>query len=159
MKIAVKILKVLVLVMTAIWGIIFGIFAPISIMNNELVSDPIVSVWLINSIVCYVVGTILLMLNLHKIAAGFHTVGMVVTIIIYAVFEQLFAASTTGSPVALYMPVIFISILTIIIAFLTNFKNFEKKLEEKDRKQYEPAPSILGGTTEVKPTERKRKEK
>ena len=53
MKIAIRILKVLILIMTSVCGIIFGIFAPLSIMFNDIVDAAIsehyiIKVWLIN---------------------------------------------------------------------------------------------------------------
>ncbi len=159
MKIAVKIIKIIILMMTAVWGIIFGIFAPLSIMQNEITDSPIIIVWLLNSVICYIPGTVVLMLGLHKTAAVFHTAGLITAIIVYAVFERLFAASPSGSPAALYMPVIFISILTIIVAFITNFQKLNERLAEREMKKYAPAPSILGGTTQTseKPVIKKRR--
>ena len=155
MKIAIRVLKVLILVMTSICGIIFGIFAPLSIMLTDTV-DPaisqhyIIKVWLINSVVCYIGGTVLLMLNLYKTAGCFHIAGMIVSIYIYAVFQGLYEGQTASNPAGLYMPVIFITILTLVVVFLANKKKIEELLSKSKSKEYEAAPSVLSGTYQYK---------
>lgn len=151
MKIAKIALKVIILIMTSIWGIIFGIFAPLSIRFGDIVSPDIaqhyiIIVWLVNSILCYITGTVLIMLNLYKIAAVFHTVGMIVSFVIYGTFEQLYQGNTDKSPATLYMPIIFVTLLTIALAVIANWDKITEKLNSNEKKKYEASPSILGGT-------------
>ena len=151
MKAAKIILKIVILIMTSIWGIIFGIFAPLSIKFGDIVNPIIaehyiINVWLINSIVCYITGTVLIMLNLYKTAAGFHTVGMIVSFVIYGTFEQLYQGNTEKSPAGLYMPIIFVTLLTLALAVIANWGKIMAKLNSTNEKKYEASPSILGGT-------------
>ena len=151
MKVAKIVLKVIILIMTSIWGIIFGIFAPLSIkfgdiVNPEIAQHYIIIVWLTNSIVCYIAGTVLIMLNLYKTAAVFHSVGMVVSFVIYGTFEQLYQGHTDKSPAALYMPIIFVTLLTIALAVIANWDKITAMLNSNEKKKYEASPSILGGT-------------
>ncbi len=150
MKIAIRILKGLEIVITAIWGIIFGIFTPLSIMYADIVNEQIadhyiVRVWLINSIVFYIVGTVIVMLNHYKIALCFHGAGFAVSLYIYSVFQNIYEGIEAESPAQLYMPIIFVTVLTLIITVLANYKKFMEKLEAKRDKDYDATPSILGG--------------
>lgn len=161
MKIAINILKALEIIITAIWGIIFGIFAPISIMYFDsvpkLADHYIIRVWLINSVVCYIVGTIIVMLKYYKIALCFHGAGLIVSLYIYSVFQNIYDGIEAQSPAQLYMPIIFVTLLTLIITVLANYKKLSEKLEAKKDKGFEPAPSVLGGEYQAdKPKKRKK---
>lgn len=157
MKIAINILKGLEIVLTAIWGIFFGVLAPLSIMYGDTVDESIanhfiVKVWLVNSVLCYFVGTIIVMLGLYKTALGFHTAGLITSLVIYGVFEGLFnnpelqnSSIKASNPSFLYMPVMFITLTTLAITILANYKKITEKLSQSGNKKYEPAPSILGG--------------
>ncbi len=158
MKIAINILKGLEIVLTAIWGIIFGIFTPLSVMyagivDNSIANHYIVKVWLVNSVLCYFVGTIIVMLGFYKIALGFHTVGLVVSLVIYGVFQDMYSGIEAQNPAQLYMPIIFVTFATLAITILANYKKIADKLSQSNDKKYEPAPSILGGEYKAdKPT-------
>lgn len=162
MKIAINILKAFEIIITAIWGIIFGIFTPLSVMYADIVSEQIanhyiVRVWLINSIVCYIAGTLLVMLKCHKTALCFHGVGFIVSLYIYSVFQNIYDGIEAQSPAQLYMPIIFVTLLTLIITVLDNYKKISQKLETKRDKRFEPAPSLLGGEFQAdKPKKRKK---
>lgn len=150
MKIAINVLKGFEIVITAIWGIICGIFAPLSIMYADIVDQNIadhyiVRVWLINSIVFYIAGTVIVMLKHYKTALCFHGAGLIVSLYIYSVFQGIYEGKEAQSPAHLYMPIIFVTLITLIITVLANYKNFTAKLEAKKEKEYQAAPSILGG--------------
>lgn len=162
MKIAVWILKILILILTAIWGIIFGIFAPLAIhfggiVDEAIAGNYIITVWLLNSIICYIGGTVLLMLNKYKIAMCFHIVGLAVSLFVYATFESLYVGHNASNPAVLYMPVVFISILSIILCVIANWKKIDARLKNANKKDYEEAPSILGGTYKAEKEKGKKK--
>lgn len=166
MKIAINILKVLEIIMSAIWGIIFGILAPLSLMYggiaDEAIADHFVlKLWLINSIVCYIIGTIILMLGAYKTALGFHAAGLIVSIVIYGIFQGMFESQAAASnPAQLYMPIIFLTFITLAINIIANFKKITAKLSQSNDKKYEAAPSVLGGEYKIdKPDNKKRKKK
>lgn len=163
-KAIIIILKVLILILTTIWGVILGVFAPLSVMfgdivNSTISSDPIIWVWLINSVVCYVGGTVLVMLDCMKIAAIVQTIGLGVTLYIHVAFTALLTSVNGGVLPVMYMPSIFISILTIILMAVVNWKSWNEKLAAKDKAKYDASPSILGGTyqTGEKPANKKSK--
>lgn len=162
MKIFINILKGLEIVITAIWGIIFGIFTPLSIMYADIVSPQIaehfiVKIWLINSIVFYITGTVLVMLKCYKIALCFHTVGLGVSLYIYSVFQSIYEGIEAQNPAQLYMPIVFVSLITIFIAFATNYNKIMDKLLSKKKESYLPAPSVLGGEYRIDENERSKK--
>ncbi len=152
MKIAINILKGILLILTAIWGLMFGVLGSFSILTGDVVpveisSHPIIIVWLINSIVCLIGGTVIVMMGHTKIASVVSTVGFIVVLIIYANFAQLYSAvENSDGPVSMYMPAIFITIITYIIALLSNWNLIKRKLEETSEKKHEDTPSVLGGT-------------
>lgn len=164
MKIAINILKVIELIITAIWGVVCGILAPLSLMYGGIVADSIANhyvlwVWLINSVVCYLIGTIIVMLKYYKIALCFHTLGMVVSIFIYGVFSGIYDGINAQNPAQLYMPVIALFFTTLAITAIANFKEINRFLSAKKEKQYDAAPSILGGEYTAKMPEKKKQGK
>ena len=161
MKIAINILKVIEIILTAIWGVVFGIFAPLSLITSgEVISEHyILWVWLINSAVCYLVGTIIVMMRHYKVALCFHTLGLAVSIFIYAVFNDLFEGTNGQNPAQLYMPIITLFFTTLAIALIANYREINKLLSTKKEKKYEAAPSILGGEYTAKIPEKKKSSK
>ena len=164
MKIIINILKVIDLIITAIWGVVFGIFTPLSLMYGGIVADSIsqhyvLKVWLINSVVCYIVGTIIVMMKHYKVALCFHTVGLAVSIFIYGVFSGIYGGINAQNPAQLYMPVIFVFFVTLAITVIANFKEINRLLSSKKEKKYEAAPSILGGEYTAKMPEKKKSSK
>lgn len=164
MKIIINILKVIELILTALWGVVFGIFTPLSLMYSGIVDESISQhyvlwVWLINSAVCYLVGTIIVMMKHYKVALCFHTVGLAVSIFIYGVFCDIYEGINAQNPAQLYMPVIAIFFVTLAIALIANFKEINRLLSTKKEKQYEAAPSILGGEYTAKMPEKKKSSK
>lgn len=164
MKVVINILKAIELILTAIWGVIFGIFTPLSLMYSGIVDESISEhyvlwVWLINSVVCYLAGTVIVMMKHYKIALCFHTVGLAVSIFIYGVFCGIYEGINAQNPAQLYMPIIAIFFVTLAIAVIANFKEINRLLSTKKEKQYEAAPSILGGEYTAKAPEKEKKSK
>lgn len=155
MKIAINILKVLEIILTAIWGIIFGILTPLALMTGDIVADEIADhyilwVWIINSVVCYFTGTLIVMLKCYKTALCFHTAGLIGSLFIYGTFQSLYRGIEAQNPSVLYMPVIFVTFLTLGITIMGNFDRIKEKLGEAKEKKYEASPSVLGGSYEYK---------
>lgn len=164
MKIVINILKVIELILTALWGVVFGIFTPLSLMYGGIVSDSIsqhyvLKVWLINSVVCYLVGTIIVMMRHYKVALCFHTVGLAASIFIYGVFCDIYEGINAQNPAQLYMPVIGIFFVTLAITVIANFREINRLLSTKKEKQYEAAPSVLGGEYTAQMPEKKKSSK
>ena len=161
MKIAINILKVTEIIITALWGVVFGIFAPLSLITGgEPISEHYVLwVWLINSAVCYLVGTIIVMMKCYKVALCFRTVGLAVSIFIYGVFNGIFEGTSGQNPAQLYMPVIALFFTTLAITVIANYKEINRLLSTGREKKYEAAPSILGGEYTAKMPENKKSSK
>ena len=149
-NVVVMILQVLSLATTAIFALCLGVLGSLSMMaeGTDWAMSSIagyigtaLTLWLVSSIV-YVIGTLILFLGFSRIAAGVHTVALVMTLVMYYLYDL--AAKTanldTLGPAVLYMPCIFIAIITIVIALVVNFPLWLDKKEEKDK---EIAPSIL----------------
>ena len=158
MKIIVNILKVIEIILVAIWGVVFGIFAPLSLISSgEAISEHyILWVWLINSVVCYLAGTVIVMMKHYKVALCFHTVGLAASIFIYGVFNSLFEGTNGQNPAQLYMPVIAVFFVTLAITLISNSGEINRLLSTKKEKKYEAAPSILGGEYTAKMPEKKK---
>ncbi|MCM1055444.1 MAG: hypothetical protein NC394_07985 [Bacteroides sp.] len=159
MKIAINILKVLEIIITAVWGIIFGILTPLVLMSPDIVVESISGhyilwVWIINSALCYCVGTIIVMLSCYKTALCFHGVGLIVSLFIYGTFQGLYEGIDAQNPSVLYMPVILVTFLTLAITVIANYKKINERLSTVKEKKYEAAPSVLGGQYEMKRDDR-----
>lgn len=149
-NVVVMILQVLSLAATAIFALFLGILGSLATMAEGYEGmmstvagyiETAVLLWLISSIV-YVVGTIVLFLGFSRIAAGIHTEALMMSLVVYYIFDLAKQAGNldTLGPVVLYMPCIFIAIISIVIAAVVNVPLWLDKKEEKDR---EIAPSIL----------------
>lgn len=152
MKIAVKILKVLEIIVAALWGIVCGIIVPLLIMYGDIVPKDLAEhyvfkVWIVSSAV-YIIGTFIVMLKGYKTALGFHTAGLISSIYIYSVFQGI---SGDGGAMAagLYMPLMMLTAFTLAIVIMANYDKINQKLNKSKEKQYEAAPSLLGGEYKI----------
>lgn len=149
-KVAVIILKVIELILTTIFALVMGIFAPLVIWDGdtfdaELAADPLIMWWFISSIV-YIIGVFFVMAGRSKTATVIHVIAAAGTLTAYHFNMQLnmrrLAEGAEGSgPVPLYMPSLFITVATIGIMLIINVPKWIEKHEEKAN---EEAPSILG---------------
>lgn len=142
-RVVVIILKVLELIMTTIFGLCLGIFGPLVIRfmdDPEISSDPSSMYWLISSVL-YIIGLFILMLGHSKTATVVHIIAAVGTLITYVSYMHMFQDVDTGKgPTELYMPCLFITVMTIVIMLLINLP---KWIDKRVQKANEQAPSIL----------------
>ncbi len=138
-------IKMFEMILVTIFGLFLGIFAPISVFAGS--EDPLPEAvragvfWLISSGL-YIIGFFALMLGNSKIALIIHTVASVGSFITYANYQQLYADDpTTNGPAILFMPCIFITLMTLAVMLVINVP---KWLDKRERKLSEKAPSILG---------------
>lgn len=144
-RVVVIILKILEIILTTIYGLCLGVFAPLYIRfgmdDPEIAADPSSLVWLISSAL-YIVGLFVVMLGHSRIAVGVHGIAAVGTLITYSLYTRMFSeVPDNNGPSALYMPCLFITVLTVTIMLLINMP---KWIENHVRKANEQAPSILG---------------
>lgn len=143
-RIAVIILKILELIDTSIFGIVMGIFAPLCIMfgdfDPDVASCPAMPWWLASAIV-FIVGTVVVMLGHSKVASIIHTIGAVGILVTYNEYSKFFAdIPDNNGPSVLYMPLLFLTIMTITIMLLINVP---KWLDKHAQRVNAVAPSIL----------------
>ena len=145
-RIAVIILKIVELIMTTIFGLCLGIFGPICIWfgfdDPAIASDPSTTFWLVSSII-YIIGLFILMMGHSKVASVVHLIAAVGTILTYVNYLRMFKdISDSNGPTVLYMPCLFITVITLTIMLLLNMPRW---IDDHVRKVNEQAPSILGG--------------
>ncbi len=139
------ILKIIELIITSIFALCLGIFGPLTLWfgfdDPDMASQPAVLCWLISSVI-YIVGTVVVMLGHSKIASCIHGVGAVGTLVTYYNYMLMFAdIPDNNGPSVLYMPCLFLTIITVIIMLLINLP---KWIEKRERRINAKAPSILG---------------
>lgn len=145
-RIAVIVLKILELIITTIFCVCLGIFGPLVIRgmdDPEISADPSSIYWLVSSCI-YILGLFVLMFGHSKTAAVIHTVAAAGTLVTYASYANMFKdqdASIGMGPTLLYMPCLFLTVLTFVIMMLINFPKWMDKHVQKVNEQ---APSILG---------------
>ncbi len=150
-RIAIIVLKLAEIALTTIFALCLGIFAPIIIWNSEdaesFAGNPVLGLWFASSIL-YIIGMFSVMLGHSRTAAAIHAAASVGTLITYSCFSKMYEEfPDTRGPSGLYMPCLFITILTIIIMFLIHFpKWLDKQIEQENA----AAPSILGGEYTIK---------
>lgn len=143
-RIAVNTLKVFELIFTTIFAFALGIFAPLCIWNGDIVepevaADPSALWWLISSI-AYIIGLFVLMFGHSKTATVIHIIASAGTLATYGFYTELYKDAASNGPTLLYMPSLFITVLTIGIMLIINIPQWIDKRVEKEN---EAAPSIL----------------
>ena len=143
-RIVVIILKVLELIVTSIYGLALGIFAPLCIwfgdFDPEIATNPAVAFWFASAIIC-IIGTFIVMLGHSKIASIFHAVGAVGVLLTYFNYMLLFSEiPDNNGPSVLYMPLLFLTVMTVVIMLLINVPKWAEKHAQKVNAV---APSIL----------------
>lgn len=152
MKILSLILKIAETILVCIWGVAVGLFFPLFILifGTEIVQPDIAArtdimiVWMITSLVGYVVPAALILGKHYRIAAGLSVAGFVGVLVVNGMFEQLFiyTEGSTG-PDQLYLPLIFATLLDIFILVVEERKNIAKLFADSSAKKEEKAPSIF----------------
>lgn len=155
MKVVLIILKILTLILTAIWGVVFGILSPIFLMSSDLSSltvsgHPVFILWIIMGVVGYIVPCVLIMLKMYKTSAAFSLAGTVMVIIIHSIFMGMKNGTSETSPSFLYLPQIFMTVLSIIIAVTQNFNVILNAYANKKSKENLPSPSVLNSSEDKK---------
>lgn len=154
MKILKLIMKIIMMILTAIWGLGCGVLFPAfilatgdEIVTAELSGDWVMVVWLITAVIGYVIPAALVMCKLYKTAAGCSVLGFAGILTVYARFAILYAETENSvGPTELYLPCVIITILVVIIAVLENLGVIKAKLENKSAEKEAVAPSIFGGS-------------
>lgn len=151
-RVIVIILKVIELIMTTIYGLVLGIFGPIIIMKSDLVDSEIsqspgFTVWIIASAL-YIIGMFTLMLGRSKTASAIHLAALVGTLTTHMIISALFA-DMRNNLANLYLPCVFITLLTLAVMLLINIP---KVIEHKIQRDNAVSPSVFDA-----PTTKKRK--
>ncbi len=147
-----KILKGIMLFLAAIWGIGCGILFPAvillvgaDIVPADIANSPVIIVWLITSIIGYVIPSILVMCKLCKTASILSLGGFIGTLFVYSGFAELYKYTEESSgPAELYMPCMFITLIIIATTILENTDKIKAMLDGKREKENARAPSIFG---------------
>lgn len=144
-KVAVIILKVIELILTTIFALVLGIFGPLCILfgldRPDIAANPSAIYWLVSSIL-YIIGLFIVMMGHSKVATVVHLLALVGTMLTYVNYTNMFKdVPNNNGPTALYMPCIFITIVTVGIMLIINIP---KWIDKHTQKENEVAPSILG---------------
>ena len=144
-RVAVIVLKLVEIVLTTVYALCLGIFAPLIIWLGaeevETAYGITAGIWFGSSIV-YIIGLFTVMLGHSKTASVMHALASVGTLITYQRYRRLFADIPDSSgPTGLYMPCLFITLATVFIMLLINVP---KWMDRRIQKLNEKAPSILG---------------
>lgn len=155
MRAARIILKILILFLTSTWGLIFGIFSPLLMMNYDVVDyslseHPVFILWLIMGISGYIVPCVFVMLKLYKLSCVFSVSGTIMVFVIHSTFLNMKAGNVETSPSFMYLPQILMTILVIIFAVMENFKQIMEIFSRREEKLNAKAPSILGENVNIK---------
>lgn len=145
-RVAVIILKLAEIALTTIYALCLGVFAPIILWTGEdaeLFSDnPALVLWFISSII-YIIGMFVVMLGHSKTASVIHTIAFIGTLVTYSCFSKLYAdIPDSRGPSELYMPCLFIFVITVFIMLLINVP---KWIRMRIVEETSAAPSVLGG--------------
>jgi len=139
MKAAKITIKVLILLLTSVFGLVCGVLVPLMLLSDEYfaVMHGLCAVWLFMSVPGFFIPCFMVMLNFSKIAAGCSVIGTVMTLYIHVNIAEYFTASF------MYLPQIFMTILTVLFIFVTNPQFLSGYRQKQTDKLNASAPSIL----------------
>ena len=150
MKAISLILKIILLILAAIWGIGCGILFPAVILSSdggiiaaELASDSVIVIWLVTAVIGFVIPAVLTICRFYKTASVLSLLGFGGILVVYARFAELYAGSETNGPTELYLPCIFMTILILLITAIENREKIKAYLDKKSADDDRPAPSIF----------------
>lgn len=141
------ILELLQLVGTTLMSLCFGILVPIcSWLGEDLFGDLaghyVFTIWFIMSLL-YIAGTMIVILGRPGIASIVHGAAAVMTLVMYYIFADInaeYGQDISSGPTALYMPSLFILVISVVIFMLVAIP---KWIEKREKQLSEKAPSIL----------------
>ena len=143
-RVVVIVLKVLELIITSIFALCLGIFAPIYVLTDLDITDTIsmaAGTWWLVASALYIVGTFVVMLGHSKVASIIHVLAAVCTFVTYYNYMMMFSEiPDNNGPTVLYMPCLFLTVITVVIMLLINLPKWIDKRLQKDRAV---APSII----------------
>lgn len=142
MKIFVNILKVLLLLTTGVIAVVFNVIGVIVEITTEYSQlGKIMGVlifWLIFTVICYIVPVFFAMFKKYFICGALTFCGMICVFILHELLP--------GGPEYLYMPLLFITLIGILLAIFGNWDKIHGNIEKREKEKNKAAPSILGGT-------------
>ncbi|MCL2633784.1 MAG: hypothetical protein FWD34_04635 [Oscillospiraceae bacterium] len=164
MKKTIILLKAVMLFVTAVWGVLFGIMGPVAlyfnIADNRLAGLPVVSavvptMWMITAIAGFIVPCFLVMFKLYKTSAVICMCGTIALFVLHGIISN--ERYTSDDVFWLYMPLLLETIAVILIAVFANMGYIRIKMYEREKQKNAIAPSILGGTTDNNDNNKKRR--
>ena len=127
-------LKVVMYFVAAIWGMVFGMIFPLTLLISydpdihESFLKSIAALWLGTAVAGYIIPCFLVKFKLYKIAAALSLSGAVAIFVVHSFFFANWQ---------LYMPLLLETVAIVLIAILAF-------ISEKKNRDDAPAPSILG---------------
>lgn len=145
MKVFVIILKVLLLILTGAVAVFFNVLGAVSTLATDVATEnqivPQVIFWLVFTVVCYIPPAFFAMFKKYILGAAFSFAGMICVLILNELIK--------GTANILYLPLLFITVLSILLAIFGNWDKIHDGMDNREKKKTAAAPSILGGTTKA----------
>ena len=142
MKIFVNILKVLLFLATGIIAVVFNVIGVIVEITTEYSQlgkiMGLLIFWLIFTVICYIAPVFFAMFKKYFICGALTFCGMICVFILHEMLP--------GGPSYLYMPLLFITLIGILLAIFGNWDKIHGTIEKREKEKNKAAPSILGGT-------------
>lgn len=142
-KVIIIILKLCEIALTTIFALCLGILAPLSILlepENFAVSYTVPAALWLGASVLYIAGLFFLIGGRCKTALCIHTAAALGSFATFESYRQVLKNYDVTGPTELFMPCIFITMITLAVTLILNVPVWFAKYEEK---QNAKAPSIL----------------
>ena len=118
--------RVVMIIVTAIWGIFFGIMFPVTILtggdnvvSQPLSGSPVTIIWLVTSVLGFIVPCFLTMLKKHKTAIILSSLGILSILLMHFMFENMKVNPSSFDAIITYMPLILGGVSAIVANLLT----------------------------------------
>jgi hypothetical protein len=133
-------LKIFMLTIAAIWGLLLGVSIPASMLAFAEIGDAIPAyipvLWLVTSVIGFIVPCVLVRLKLFKVAAGLSIAGAVSLIVVHINFSGYITENMPFNG-GFYLPLL-LETAAIVTITVSNHNETARKHHNS------PAPSILG---------------
>ena len=116
--------RVVMIIVTAIWGIFFGIMFPVTmltggIMSEPLSGSPVMVVWLVTSVLGFILPCFLTMLGKRKPAIVLSVLGILSILLMHFMFENMKVTPASFDAIITYMPLLLGGVSSIVANLLT----------------------------------------
>ena len=116
--------RVVMIIITAIWGIFFGILFPVTMMSGAdvvsepLADSPVMILWLVTSVLGFILPCFLTMLGKRRPAIVLSSLGILSILLMHFMLENMKVTPASFDAIITYMPLTLGGVSSIVANLL-----------------------------------------